>query len=63
MPTYDYICRNCRHKLEVFENYNSRTTKCPSCKFTNTLERQIGTGGGVIFKGAGFYCNDYKKGG
>ncbi len=61
MPTYDYVCRNCGHELEVFEGVNDRTTKCPECKFVNTMERQIGSGSCVIFKGSGFYCNDYRN--
>jgi len=61
MPTYDYICRNCDHTLEVFEDMNSRTTDCPKCYFKNTMERQIGCGSAVIFRGSGFYCTDYPK--
>ena len=33
--------------------------KCPSCKKAK-LERLIGTGAGVIFKGSGFYQTDYR---
>lgn len=33
--------------------------KCPSCK-KSKLERLIGTGAGVIFKGSGFYQTDYR---
>jgi predicted nucleic acid-binding Zn ribbon protein len=40
---------------------NDRTTKCSVCKFINCMERQIGAGLTPIFKGSGFYCNDYKK--
>ena len=36
--------------------------KCPACKKAR-LERQIGAGAGVIFKGSGFYQTDYKKSG
>lgn len=61
MPTYDYVCLNCGHEPEVFESMNSRTTKCPECKFDNCMERQIGTGLPPVFKGPGFYCNDYPK--
>ena len=32
--------------------------KCPKCK-KRSLIRLIGKGGGVIFKGSGFYVNDY----
>jgi predicted nucleic acid-binding Zn ribbon protein len=35
-------------------------TKCPNCG-KNTLQRLIGTGGGLIFKGSGFYCTDYRS--
>ncbi len=35
-------------------------TKCPSCK-KQKLERLIGAGAGVIFKGSGFYQTDYKN--
>jgi predicted nucleic acid-binding Zn ribbon protein len=34
--------------------------KCPSCGKLK-LERQIGLGGGVIFKGSGFYETDYRS--
>lgn len=33
--------------------------KCPACG-ANKLERLIGTGAGVIFKGSGFYQTDYR---
>ena len=33
--------------------------KCPACKKLK-LERLIGTGAGVIFKGSGFYETDYR---
>tara|TARA_A100001011_G_scaffold102316_2_gene107898 strand:+ start:93303 stop:93509 length:207 start_codon:yes stop_codon:yes gene_type:complete len=33
---------------------------CPKCK-KNDLERLIGAGSGLIFKGSGFYITDYVK--
>ena len=33
--------------------------KCPQCN-KKQLERLIGTGAGVIFKGSGFYETDYR---
>lgn len=38
---------------------DERLKKCPQCKKMG-LERQIGTGGGLIFKGSGFYETDFK---
>lgn len=34
--------------------------KCPACG-KSALERKIGLGGGVIFKGGGFYETDYRS--
>lgn len=34
--------------------------KCPECKKMK-LKKLIGSGGALIFKGSGFYCNDYRK--
>ena len=34
-------------------------THCPKCN--GELKRLIGAGAGLIFKGSGFYVNDYKK--
>ena len=61
MPTYEYRCKNCDHEFELFQSMSAPTKrKCPECK-KNTLERLIGTGGAVIFKGGGFYETDYRS--
>ena len=60
MPTYDYVCSACGHRFEEFQSMSSNPLKkCPSCKKLK-LERLIGTGAGVIFKGSGFYETDYR---
>lgn len=61
MPTYDYICKNCKHELEIFQSMTEAPKKkCPECG-KNTLERQIGIGAAVMFKGSGFYETDYRS--
>lgn len=61
MPTYEYICKSCKHAHEEFQTMSAKPLrKCPACG-RNTLERQIGTGAGVIFKGGGFYQTDYRS--
>ena len=61
MPTYQYECDACGYRLEMMQPMNApKLTQCPSCK-KETLQRLIGTGGGLIFKGTGFYQTDYKK--
>ena len=37
-----------------------KVKKCPACG-KRKLQRLIGPGSGVIFKGTGFYETDYKK--
>lgn len=61
MPTYDYVCRSCHHEFEEFQSMKADVlTKCPSCG-KNALERKIGIGAGIIFKGGGFYETDYRS--
>jgi putative FmdB family regulatory protein len=59
MPTYDYRCSACRHEFEAFQSITARRLrKCPECG-QRALERLIGAGAGVLFKGSGFYQTDY----
>ncbi len=60
MPTYDYQCKECNHTFEAFQKMSDAPlTECPEC--SGSVKRLIGTGAGIIFKGSGFYCTDYKK--
>lgn len=66
MPTYDYVCDACQYTFELFQGiHDSMKRKCPKCGKAK-LRRLIGAGGGIHFKGAGFYITDnrsesYKK--
>ena len=61
MPTYEYLCGACDHRLELFQSMTERPKKkCPACGKLQ-LQRQIGTGGGILFKGSGFYQTDYRS--
>ena len=61
MPTYEYACDNCGHEFEEFQSITAKPLKkCPSCG-KSKLQRLIGTGAGVIFKGSGFYETDYRS--
>jgi putative FmdB family regulatory protein len=62
MPTYEYKCP----KGHVFEKFfptisNRRKVACPTCG--KMAERQLSAGGGLVFKGTGFYITDYKRAG
>ena len=61
MPTYEYKCGNCDHLMEIFQSITaSPKKKCPECGKLK-LQRLIGIGSGVIFKGGGFYETDYRS--
>jgi len=68
MPTYEYQCEKCKKGFETFQSMkDSPLTICPKelCRQKKwgkgKVRRQLGTGAGVIFKGAGFYTTDYRS--
>lgn len=62
MPNYDYKCETCDHQFEVFQSMNDpKLTDCPLANCEGSVKRLLGTGGGIIFKGAGFYETDYRS--
>ncbi len=61
MPTYEYRCNACNHEFERFQSMkDSPLRTCPACG-KKALQRLIGTGAAVIFKGSGFYQTDYRS--
>ena len=61
MPTYDYRCNACGYEFELFQSMSAGVKKkCPECGKL-ALERLIGTGSALIFKGSGFYETDYRS--
>ncbi len=62
MPTYEYRCPK-GHGFEKFfpQMTNRRRIRCPKCG--QLAARLISSGGGLVFKGSGFYITDYKRAG
>src|SRR3954447_11821151 len=61
MATYEYACDACAHRFEELQSFSEAPLKkCPKCK-KNKLERLIGTGAAILFKGSGFYQTDYRS--
>ena len=61
MPTYEYECDACKHRFEELQSFSEAPLKkCPECK-KNKLQRLIGTGAAILFKGSGFYQTDYRS--
>ena len=68
MPTYDYVCTTCGATFEVSQAMkDDALTTCPVDVCTQaepghgTVERRISGGGGVLYRGGGFYLTDYVK--
>lgn len=60
MPTYEYKCTKCGDDFEVFQSmHDAPVTKCNKCG--GEVKKVFGGSAGIIFKGSGFYVNDYKK--
>ncbi len=61
MPTYEYRCRSCGHEFERFQKMTDDPLRdCPNCGRPDA-RRRISAGGGVLFRGPGFYATDYRK--
>jgi putative FmdB family regulatory protein len=68
MPTYEYICEKCGHEFEAFQSISAGPLRiCPKdlCGRKKwgrgRVKRRISTGGGLLFKGSGFYITDYRS--
>jgi putative FmdB family regulatory protein len=68
MPTYEYNCAKCGHNFEKVQSIKANAlTVCPRdvCPRKpwgkGKVTRRIGLGGGLIFKGSGFYETDYRS--
>ncbi len=57
MPMYDYECQSCPHRFTVRQGYHdARKATCPKCG--DEAQQRISMPA-VVFKGSGFYVNDY----
>jgi len=62
MPTYDYKCANktCGKIAEVMHGMSvSPAVVCAKCG--QRMKRLVGGGAGIIFKGTGYYCTDFRS--
>ena len=59
MPTYEYRCTNCEHRMEAFHKITDKPLQdCPKCHQAS-LTRGPGGGIGLSFVGTGWYKTDY----
>jgi putative FmdB family regulatory protein len=59
MPTYEYRCPT-GHEFELFQRMSDEpVAACPECG--QGAVRLLSTGGGLLFRGDGFYITDYRS--
>ncbi|MFL5481077.1 MAG: FmdB family zinc ribbon protein [Gemmatimonadaceae bacterium] len=63
MPTYEFRCPDGHDFEKFYRSISGAPTEvaCPVCG--KVAERQMSGGGGLVFKGSGFYITDYGKDG
>ena len=68
MPTYEYVCGKCDHHFDKFQSITAEPlTVCPQelCPVKpwgkGKVKRVLSGGGGLLFKGSGFYITDYRS--
>ncbi len=56
MPTYEYACTACGHRLDAVQKFtDDALTECPECG--GKLRKVFGAPG-IVLKGSGFYKTD-----
>ena len=68
MPTYEYTCLKCQAQFELSQRISDPPLVqcpkdlCPAKKWgKGKVQRGVGGGAGLLFKGSGFYITDYRS--
>jgi putative FmdB family regulatory protein len=68
MPTYEYVCEKCGQQFDKIQPISAKPLEvCPEDMCAQKrwgkgkVKRSISAGGGLIFKGSGFYITDYRS--
>jgi putative FmdB family regulatory protein len=60
LPTYEYACTACGHRLEAVQKFSDDAlTECPEC---GGALRKVYGAVGIVLKGSGFYKTDSRAG-
>ncbi len=60
MPTYDYVCKKCRHRFEEVQPFSAEpVAACHKCGSASTRQFSVPV---VVYKGSGFYSTDHGRG-
>jgi putative FmdB family regulatory protein len=56
LPTYEYACTACGHRLEAVQSFSDEPlSECPEC---GSALRKVYGAVGIVLKGSGFYKTD-----
>jgi len=59
VPIYEYECETCSKRIEILQKMSDPPlTSCDTCE--GSVHRIVSPSG-LIFKGSGFYINDYAR--
>ena len=59
LPRYDYECGSCHHLFELRQSFDDEpVAECPECKGDSRRKISVVP---IVFKGSGWYVNDYGK--
>ncbi len=60
MPIYEYICKNCANKEEIFQKImDPKPEFCNSCGAKKTMEKVVSSNTMFQLKGGGWYNDLY----
>ena len=58
MPTYEYLCLECKHKFDIWQEVGSPAPPCENCQ---SQTKKVFQPPRIIFKGSGFYLTDLRS--
>ncbi|MBN2325674.1 MAG: zinc ribbon domain-containing protein [Candidatus Omnitrophica bacterium] len=60
MPTYEYECKKCHSHFDAFPKMTDPPLEiCPESG--GEVQRLLGAGAAIIFKGSGFHATDFSS--
>ncbi len=59
MPTYEYVCKQCGDRFEIFQSFAAKSLK--THEVCGGPLQKVFHPAGVVFKGSGFYSTDSRS--
>lgn len=59
MPTYEYVCKECGDRFEVFQSFSAKPIK--RHEECGGEVQKVFHARGIVFKGSGFYVTDSRN--